>query len=132
MTDENNGETQKTSEDSKEVAKPDNRVTIRIPAYLLDNLNKLVGVPNKEGKVQFRTMSDAIRTAIENLIEGAKEEEGVVRLTINIPRKRYEEIEKLKKEGEYNSIDSFIQFAVSEKLKEKMEGHKEVVSEEKR
>ncbi|MGC8581694.1 MAG: hypothetical protein ACP5RS_06485 [Thermoplasmata archaeon] len=128
MTDENKGEIQKTSEDSKDVTKTDNRVTVRVPAYLLEDLSKLIGIPDKEGKIYFKTMSEAIRTAIENLIQSTKEEEGVVRLTINIPKKRYEDIEKLIKAGEYSSIDSFIQFAVNKRL----EDYKEVISEEKK
>ncbi len=94
------------------------RITVRIPNDMADNLQGLVD------KGEYSTMSDAIRTAIDDFIQSKNAPEHISKVTVDLPKKKVNEIKGLVEEGDSISIDDAIRTAVREYVKEKFKEYK--------
>ncbi len=94
------------------------RITVRIPTELSDGLEKLVE------RGEFSTVSDAIRTAITNLIENKNAPEHIHKVTVDLPKKNVDDIENLVNEGESINVDDAIRTAVREYVKDRIKQYK--------
>ncbi len=94
------------------------RITVRIPTELSDGLDRLVD------KGDFSNVSDAIRTAITNLIEEKNSPEHISKVTVEFPKKNVDDIETLIQEGDSVNVDDAIRTAVREYIKDRVEQYK--------
>ncbi len=94
------------------------RITVRIPNEMADNLQNLVE------KGEYSTMSAAIRTAIDEFIENKNAPEHISKVTVDLPKKKVNEIKNLVQEGDSISVDDAIRNAVRDYVKEKIDQYK--------
>jgi CopG family nickel-responsive transcriptional regulator len=90
------------------------KVSVRINPRTLDALEHLV----QTGK--YPTVSDAIREAIENLIETHFAPENIRKFMIELPAGNVIELEKLVRNGDAISIHDAIRNAVREYVRERL------------
>ncbi|MBC7108290.1 MAG: ribbon-helix-helix protein, CopG family [Methanomassiliicoccales archaeon] len=90
------------------------RITVRIPAEKVKALQELV----KRGS--YPTISDAVREAIDTIIEKHFTPEHIKRITVELPKGNVVELENLVKEGDSVSIDDAIRNAVREYVRKRI------------
>ncbi|MEM2943955.1 MAG: ribbon-helix-helix domain-containing protein [Methanomassiliicoccales archaeon] len=90
------------------------RITVRIPAEKLKALQELV----KKGS--YPTVSDAIREAIDAIIEKHFTPEHIKRITVELPKGNVVDLENLVREGDSVSIDDAIRNAVREYVRRRI------------
>ena len=94
------------------------RITVRIPKEMADDLQSLVE------KGEYSTMSAAIRTAIADFIENKNAPDHISKVTVDLPKKKVNEIKNLVQEGDSISVDDAIRNAVRDYVKEKIDQYK--------
>lgn len=99
------------------------RITVRIPNEMADNLQTLVE------KGEYSTMSAAIRTAIGEFIENKNAPDHISKVTVDLPKKKVNEIKNLVQEGDSISVDDAIRNAVRDYVKEKIDQYKKRLEE---
>ncbi len=91
------------------------RITIRIPVEQFDALEKLVS----EG--DFKTISDAIREAIDSFVDVKVTPEHIEKFIIAFPKVDVNGLDALVKEGDSLTIDDAVRNAVKEYVRKKLE-----------
>lgn len=99
------------------------RITVRIPNEMANDLQKLVE------KDEYSTMSEAIRTAIDEFIKNKNAPEHISKVTVDLPKQKVNEIKGLVEEGDSISVDDAIRTAVREYVKNKIKQYKKSLEE---
>lgn len=99
------------------------RITVRIPNEMADDLQRLVE------KDEYSTMSEAIRTAIDEFIKNKNAPEHISKVTVDLPKQKVNEIKGLVEEGDSISVDDAIRTAVREYVKNKIKQYKKSLEE---
>lgn len=100
------------------------RITVRIPVEMADELDELVD------KGSYSSMSEAIRTAIDEFIKNKNSPEHISKVTVDFPKKKVNDIEKLVKYGDSIDVDDAIRTAVREYVREKIAQYTKELEEE--
>ncbi len=90
------------------------RITVRIPKDMSDDLDELVD------RGDFPNVSEAIRTAIEELIKAKNAPDHISKVTVDLPKKNVDDIENLVTGGDSISVDDAIRTAVREYIKDRI------------
>lgn len=90
------------------------RVTVRISSDKVQALQALVN------RGEYPTVSDAIRAAIDILIEKHFTPEYIERITVELPKGNVVELESLVRQGDSISIDDAIRNAVREYIRKRL------------
>ncbi len=99
------------------------RITVRIPKDMADDLQRLVD------KGEYSTMSEAIRSSISEFIENKNSPDHISKVTVDLPKKKVNEIRNLVQEGDSISVDDAIRNAVRDYVKEKIDQYKKRLEE---
>lgn len=93
------------------------RVTVRLPADKLQLLQSLVG----EGG--YDNLSDVVREAVDRFIDSNFTPENISKITVDLPKGSYVELEDLIKNGDSVSMDDAIRNAVREYTRARAKDH---------
>jgi len=91
------------------------RITVRLPSDKVQALQTLVRSGN------YDTLSDAIRAAIDTLIEKHFTPEYIERVTVELPKGNVVDLESLVRKGDSVSIDDAIRNAVREYVRKRID-----------
>ncbi|MEE9601132.1 MAG: ribbon-helix-helix domain-containing protein [Thermoplasmata archaeon] len=84
------------------------RVTVRLPVRTLEQLATLVN------KGDYDTISDAVRAAIDNLLDVKFPPRHLERITVDLPKGKAVELKQLVRSGDSVSLEDAIRNAVRE------------------
>ncbi len=90
------------------------RITVRIPVEMAEELDELV----EDGS--YSSMSEAIRTAIDEFIKNKNAPDHISKVTVDLPKQKVGEIENLVERGDSVNVDDAIRTAVREYVREKI------------